>query len=118
MDELSVALTLVVSLVFGLVVAVSFLIVSVRRDRRLHAMRQHARAEQTAGGRIEDYRRPGHLFRGHGEAITVTELLEEAIERGEGIRLNWPTDDLHASPIRTDEQGQFPTVILPRVGDG
>ncbi|HEU5472416.1 MAG TPA: hypothetical protein VFV67_17320 [Actinophytocola sp.] len=117
MDAVSVALTLMVPLAIGLVVAGSFLIINTRQHRRLHAMRHHARDEQSNGGRIEDYHRPGHLFRGQGEAITVAELLQDAIERGEGIRLNWPTDDLYASPIRADEQGQFPTVILPMVKD-
>ncbi|HEU5471339.1 MAG TPA: hypothetical protein VFV67_11850 [Actinophytocola sp.] len=59
--------------------------------------------------------RPLHRFYGQGEAITVPELLEEAIGNGHGLRLNWPVDDFAASPIRPDDQGQFPTVILPTI---
>lgn len=62
---------------------------------------------------LVEMRGPRHLFRGQGEAITVAELLEDAVERGEGVRLNWPVDDLDFSPIRADELGQYPTVILP-----
>ena len=58
-----------------------------------------------------------HRFRGQGEAVTVAELLEDAVEQGEGLRLNWPTDDASASPIRADGLGQFPTVVLPRMVD-
>ncbi|HEU5471100.1 MAG TPA: hypothetical protein VFV67_10635 [Actinophytocola sp.] len=63
-------------------------------------------------------RRPIHRFRGQGEAITVAELVADAREEGRGLRLNWPVDDFLASPIRADERGQFPTVVLPLVGDG
>lgn len=60
-----------------------------------------------------------HVFRGQGEAITVAELLDDAAERRAGVRLNWPTDDREFSPIRPDDRGQYPTVILPRIsGDG
>ncbi|HEU5474104.1 MAG TPA: hypothetical protein VFV67_25950 [Actinophytocola sp.] len=58
-----------------------------------------------------------HAFRGQGEAILVAELLEEAAERGQGIRLNWPEDDFEASPIRPDGWGQYPTAELPRITD-
>jgi hypothetical protein len=63
-------------------------------------------------------RRPGsaHLFRGQGQAVTVAELLEEAAERGEGVRLNWPDTDLdEAGLVRPYVQDQFPTAILPRL---
>lgn len=58
-----------------------------------------------------------HVFRGQGEAVTVAELVAEAKEQGEGVRLNWPEDDLdRARPMRPYIQDQFPTVILPVVG--
>lgn len=60
-----------------------------------------------------------HVFRGQGEAITVADLLDDAAERRAGVRLNWPTDDREFSPIRPDDRGQYPTVILPPIsGDG
>lgn len=69
---------------------------------------------RTAGRQRRRGRSP-HVLRGQGEAVTVAELLDEAAERSDGIRLNWPEDDLDRSPIRPDDRGQFPTVILPRV---
>jgi len=59
-----------------------------------------------------------HVFRGQGEAVTVAELVAEAKEQGEGVRLNWPEDDPdrpHAT--RPFVQDGFPTVILSKVGD-
>lgn len=62
--------------------------------------------------------RSAHLFRGQGQAVTVAELLEEAAERGEGVRLNWPDTDLdEAGLVRPYVQDQFPTAILPRLSD-
>lgn len=59
---------------------------------------------------------PAHLFRGQGEAVTVAKLLEEATERGEGVRLNWPDTDLdEAGLVRPNARDQFPTAILPRL---
>ena len=104
---------LAVSLCVALSWAIWCLTASTQRQRRQRAMRHHASTDQTGG--IGGYGRPIHRFRGQGEAVTVSELLDEAIQRGEGIRLNWPTDDLPASPIQADHLGQFPTAILPRV---
>ena len=57
-----------------------------------------------------------HVFRGQGEAVTAAELLEEAVERGEGIRLNWSDDDVdEIERMRPFVQDQFPAAILPRV---
>ncbi|HEU5472232.1 MAG TPA: hypothetical protein VFV67_16380 [Actinophytocola sp.] len=100
MDQLRIALALMVPLVVALGCAISFLVGDTRRARRRRAAR-----------------RSRHRFRGQGEAITVAELVDDATEKGQGIRLSWPEDDLYRSPIRPDELGQFPTVILPRVDD-
>jgi hypothetical protein len=63
-------------------------------------------------------RGPAHLFRGQGEAVTVDELLEEAKQRGEGVRLNWPQTDLdEAGLVRPYVQDQFPTAILPPIDE-
>lgn len=57
-----------------------------------------------------------HAFRGQGEAVTVAELLADAKERGEPIRLNWPTEDVdEAGLMRPYVQDQFPTAELPRI---
>ncbi|MFL6141752.1 MAG: hypothetical protein ACJ72N_07770 [Labedaea sp.] len=117
MDKVWVALALSVPLIMGGAWAVSFLAIDTRREGRLRALRHHARDDHAVDSACNCYARPGHRFRGQGEAITVAELLEDAIERGVGIRLNWPEDDLDRSPIQADEQGQFPTVVLPSLHD-
>lgn len=50
--------------------------------------------------------------------MTVAELLEEAVERGEPTRLNWPADNLDkAGRVLPFAQHHFPTAILPQVED-
>lgn len=74
-----------------------------------------------------------HVFKGQGEAVTVAELLEDTIEQGEGVRLNWSeADEAKASdrwfgirPYAKDQMGteiiprpdDWPTEILPRIDD-
>lgn len=96
MDEwLVVGVT--VPLTVALAGAIWFLVASGRRDRQ----------ERNA---------PGHRFRGQGEAVTVAELVEDAVERGEAIRLNWPEGDIdETGRTRPYAQDQFPTTILPKI---
>ncbi|MFL6140842.1 MAG: hypothetical protein ACJ72N_03085 [Labedaea sp.] len=115
MDAAWAVVGLTASMCVALSWAIWCLVASARQERRWRAVRHHASSDQT--GAIDGYERPIHRFRGQGEAITVAELLEEAIERGEGIRLSWPTEDTQASPIQADELGQWPTAVLPRVED-
>jgi hypothetical protein len=115
MDEVQAAMSAGLVLAMALGGAVGWLVSGSRRERqRRRAVRDYM--QERRGIRDEPVR-PVHRFRGQGEAITVAELLEEAVEEGRGLRLNWPADDFDASPIQPDEQGQFPTVVLPRIGD-
>src|SRR2546429_78312 len=99
MDEWLVAASVTVSLTVALGGAIWFLVASGRRDRQ----------ERNA---------PGHRFRGQGEAVTVAELVEDAVERGEAIRLNWPEgDNVETGRVRPYAQDQFPTTILPKIDD-
>lgn len=55
---------------------------------------------------------------GHSpEAVTVPELLERAITRGEPLRLAWPEDDADDVPqlMRAFVPDEYPTGVLPRV---
>jgi hypothetical protein len=98
MDEVLVAASIAVPLLVALVCAVWCLVASSRREGRR--------------------RGAAHVFRGQGEAVTVAELLNEAAERGEGVRLNWPEEDLDERGLaRPYAQDQFPTMILPRIED-
>lgn len=98
MDEWLVAGVAVV-LTVALAGAVWFLVARFLRDRR----------NRTA---------TTHVFRGQGQAVTVAELLEDAAERGEPVRLNWPEDHLDkAGRMRPYVQDQFPTAILPKIED-
>lgn len=97
MDEWWVA-GIAVVLAVALAGAVWFLVSRCLRDRR-------SRTATT------------HLLRGQGQAVTVAELLEEAAERGEPIRLNWPNDLDGAGRKWPYEPQQFPTVILPKIED-
>jgi hypothetical protein len=48
--------------------------------------------------------------------VTVSELLERAIQEGRAIRLNWAEEDLdETGRVRPYVQDQFPTTVLPRV---
>lgn len=99
MDELLVAAGIAVVLIVAMAGAVWFLMARCLRNRR-------GRTTTT------------HLFRGQGEAVTVAELLEEAAERGEPVRLNWPEGDLdEADRMRPYVQDHFPTAILPKIDD-
>lgn len=97
MDEWLVA-GIALAVAVALAGAVWFLVARCLRDRR-------SRSATT------------HLFRGQGQAVTVAELLEEAAERGEPIRLNWPNDLDEAGRMRPYEPQQFPTAILPKIED-
>jgi hypothetical protein len=120
MDTLLVWAGVVAVLLVALVSAIWLLVALNRKDRR----RKH--------------RPTRHVFRGQGEAVRVTELLEEARERGEGIRLNWSTADEERvsegywpgmrpyvqDHLGTVEMGkvpelleEWPTAILPRTGE-
>ena len=97
MDEVVVAAGIAVPLFVALVAAIAYLVTICRRERR---------------------RRPstGHGFRGQGEAVTVAELLGDAAEHGEPVRLNWSQRDLDASRHgRPGIRDKFPTAILPIV---
>ena len=111
MDEVHMAAGAILVLAMALGGAVGWLVGGSRRARqRRWITRGYLHVREEAQRRI-------HRFRGQGEAVTVAELLEEAVEEGHGLRLNWPQDDLLCSPIRPDDRGQFPTVVLPRIGD-
>jgi hypothetical protein len=61
-------------------------------------------------------RRPAHLLRNQGRAVTVAELLAETAEPAEPVRLPWPeANPDEACPVRPYIQDQFPTVILPPI---
>ena len=97
MDRLLVAASVTVPLIVALTGAICYLVAIVRRDRQ----------ERNA---------TGHRFRGQGDAITVAELVEDAVERGEAIRLYWPEGDIDETRrVRPYAQDQFPTTILPKV---
>lgn len=106
-----------VLLVVALAWAVWWLVGSSRREqRRERAVADYARRYQVDAGFIGDHESPAHLFRGQGECVTVAELLEEAVERGDGIRLNWPEDNLDdVGRVRPYVRDQFPTAVLPPV---
>jgi hypothetical protein len=115
MDVVLVWLGAVVSLVVALAWAIWWYVASVRRDRRRQRVAAaYAGRYRVAGGLWADTR-AAHLFRGQGEAVTVAELLDEARERGEAIRLNWPDEPGHAGRVRPYALGQLPTAILPPV---
>jgi hypothetical protein len=116
MDELFMALGVTISLVVALAWAIWWTVASVRRDRRRQRVAAaYARRYQGEPGLLGDTR-PAHRFRGQGDAVTVAELLDEAGERGDGLRLNWPEHDLdRAGRVRPYVQDEFPTAILPRV---
>ncbi|MFL6142510.1 MAG: hypothetical protein ACJ72N_11685 [Labedaea sp.] len=98
MDRLLVAASFVVPLTVALAWATWYLMALGRSYRRQPSM--------------------SHVFRGQGEAITVAELLQEAVEQGEGMRLNWTGADLDAGGrVRPHMRDEFPTAILPRVRD-
>jgi hypothetical protein len=119
MAEVLVALGVMVPLVVALTWAIWWLVASARRERRRRqAAEVYGSRYQVEGGFMGAHEAPAHLLRGQGEAVTVAELLEEAIERGEATRLNWPEGDLdQAGWVRPYAQDQFPTAILPRVED-
>ena len=97
MDKTLVTSSVAVPLLIALISAIWFLVANSRKKKRKHAPTDH-------------------VFRGQGEAVTVAELLEEAIEHGDGIRLNWSKDDLDAlGRVRPHVQDEFPTAVLPRV---
>jgi hypothetical protein len=97
MDEVIIAAGIAVPLFVELIAAITYLVAVCRRKRE--------RGAPTS-----------HVFRGQGEAVTVAELLEDAAERGEAVRLNWSRRDLDAaSCVRQDTPDEFPTAILPRV---
>ena len=59
-----------------------------------------------------------HVLRGQGEAVTVGELMEETIEQGEPLRLNWSKQDEAKARgrwrgIRPYAQDQLGTEIMP-----
>jgi hypothetical protein len=119
MDKLWVGLAASAPILAGLSWCVWWLVRDALRERRRTRLAvefaQRYRAEHDDMGRQG---RPSHLFCGQGEAVTVAELLAEAREQGEGVRFNWPEDDLdRARPMRPYVQDQFPTAILPKVGD-
>lgn len=78
-----------------------------------------------------------HVHRGQGEAVTVDELVEETIEQGEPLRLNWSEQDeakAHGrwrgtrpyaqDQLRTEimpharrTADEFPTAELPKIED-
>lgn len=116
MEEMHAAMGAGLVLALALGGAVGWLIAGSRRDRQRRRMVRGQMQGRVRGIR-NNPERPVHRFRGQGEAVTVAELLEEAVEENRGLRLNWPEDDFEASPIRPDERGQFPTVVLPKVGD-
>jgi hypothetical protein len=99
MDRLLVAASVTVPLIVALTGTIWYLVALVRRDRQ----------ERNA---------LSHRFRGQGEAVTVAELVEDAVERGEAIRLNWSADDIaETGRVRPYAQDQFPTTILPKIDD-
>jgi hypothetical protein len=99
MDEVVVAAGVAVPLFVALLAAITYLAATCRQQRR--------RRTPT-----------GHVFRGQGEAVTVAELLEDAAERGDGIRLNWSRKDVDAAGrVRLDSLDEFPTAILPNVAN-
>jgi hypothetical protein len=99
MDEWLVAAGAAVPLMVALAFAVWFLVARCGRDRR-------------------ERRTTRHVFRGQGEAITVQELLDDAADKGEPTRLNWPEDDFNnAGLMRLYVQDQFPTAIFPTIAD-
>lgn len=99
MGEWLVAAGVAVVLAVALAAAAWFLVARCLRDRR-------SRTTTT------------HVFRGQGQAVTVSELLEEAAERGEPVQLNWTEDVLdEAGRMRPHVEDQFPTAILPKIED-
>jgi hypothetical protein len=99
MDEVLVAANVGLPLCVALIGAIWYLVASSRREQRKRAPMSHA-------------------FKGQGEAVTVAELLEEAVEQGDSIRLNWSVDDLDSfGRVRPYVQDEFPTAILPKVED-
>jgi hypothetical protein len=89
MDELLVELGVAVTLVLALVLALVFLLARAKKDRR-----QRQAASRT---------------------ISVAELVENTLARGEPIRLNWAEDDLDAyGRVRPSAQDELPTGILPK----
>lgn len=118
MDKLWVALGAAAPLLVGLGWCIWLLVADARRERRRTqaAVRfaQRYRAERAErdnnGGSAE-------MLQG-GPAVTVPELLEQAVQEGAALRLNWPEEDLdRARPMRPYVQDQFPTAILPKVDD-
>src|SRR5687767_4693489 len=100
MDRVLLAASFAVPLFVTLVGAIWLLVASSRRERRERVP-------------------TGHVLQGQGEAVTVAELLEEAIEQGEPIRLNWSEDNVDAvGRVRPYVQNEFPTAVLPRIEDG
>lgn len=108
------AAAFVIPLTVALAWAISFLVAQCRAERRRRTPTRH-------------------VFKGQGEAVTVAELVEEATEQGEAIRLNWSAEDearAHSQwfgirPYAKDQMGteiiqkpdDWPTEILPKVED-
>lgn len=55
--------------------------------------------------------RPSHAAE-RGTLVTVAELLAQAIQDGEPVRLAWPQDDPNRQAV-TDEE--WPTSVMPRI---
>jgi hypothetical protein len=91
MDRLLGVLAVVIPLVLALALATFFLVANARRKRR---------------------------WRNQGQAVTVAELVELAIQQGEATRLHWAKDDLDVyGRVRPSAQHDLPTAILPVLTD-
>lgn len=56
--------------------------------------------------------------RNQGQAVTVAELLEDAKQHGEPLRLNWSRDELDAyGRVRPEAHDDLPTGVFPAVRD-
>jgi hypothetical protein len=56
--------------------------------------------------------------KGHtSDAVSVAELVERAAREGRALYLNWPPDAAEEDGLAAMRHGEWPTAVLPRVGD-
>jgi hypothetical protein len=117
MDELLTAAGVVVPIAVALTAVLWWMLASARHRRRRWQRAAECTWRYPLPVRVKAYR-PAHMLGDHSEAVTVAKLLDNACERGESVRLNWPVDEMGESElVRPNAQDEFPTAVLPPVDD-
>jgi hypothetical protein len=116
MGQIVIALLATGPILGGLIWAICLLIHDQRQTHR--QIRSAIRAAQVARTK-QSYPRPPSASGKPGPRVSVSELLQRAIEQKEPIRLNWVPDQLdEAGRVLPQAQNESPTEVLPKLDFG